>query len=94
MKGKVKFFNMDRGFGFIANDDGEEYFVHQTGLKNGVAIMEGDTVTFDVEQGNKGPRAVNVAKVTDEGTAVESAGEESTDKSTEEESTDKNTGEE
>jgi len=62
MKGTVKFFNMMKGFGFIAGEDGKEYFVHQTGLKEGASIGENDSVTFDVEQGDRGPKAVNVAK--------------------------------
>ena len=66
MKGKVKFFNAMRGFGFIAGEDGKEYFVHQTGLKEGVVLNDNDPVTFDVEKGDKGPRAVNVAKKSSE----------------------------
>ena len=62
MKGNVKFFNDMKGFGFIAGEDGKEYFVHQTGLKEGVTLHENDAVTFDVEEGDKGPKAVNVAK--------------------------------
>ena len=62
MKGTVKFFNDMRGFGFIAADDGKEYFVHQTGLAEGVRIHENDVVEFDVEQGDRGPKAVNVKK--------------------------------
>ena len=60
MKGKVKFFNQAKGFGFIASEDGKEVFVHQTGLKEGVTINEDDEVVFDVEEGDKGPKAVNV----------------------------------
>lgn len=60
MKGKVKFFNQVKGFGFIAGEDGKEYFVHQTGIKEGVTLHENDEVTFDIEQGDKGPKAVNV----------------------------------
>jgi CspA family cold shock protein len=62
MKGKVKFFNAMKGFGFIAADDGKEYFVHQTGLKEGVTLNENDAVEFDVEEGDRGPKAVNVGK--------------------------------
>lgn len=60
MKGKVKFFNAMKGFGFVAGDDGKEYFVHQTGLKEGTALHENDAVVFEVEQGDKGPKAVKV----------------------------------
>lgn len=60
MKGKVKFYNELKGFGFITADDGKEYFVHLTGLNSGVTIKEHDAVTFDVEQGDRGPKAVNV----------------------------------
>lgn len=62
MKGKVKFFNTTKGFGFIAGEDGKEYFVHLTGLSEGVSITENDEVTFEIEQGDKGPKAVKVAK--------------------------------
>ena len=62
MKGTVKFFNVMKGFGFIAGEDGKEYFVHSTGLKNGVSIQEGDSVTFEIEQGDKGPKASKVTK--------------------------------
>jgi len=62
MKGKVKFFNTMRGFGFIAADNGKEIFVHQSALQPGVVIKDNDSVTFDVEEGDRGPRAVNVKK--------------------------------
>lgn len=61
MKGKVKFFNEMKGFGFIAGEYGKEYFVHKTGLKEGITITEDDSVTFDVEEGDRGPKAVNVS---------------------------------
>jgi len=60
MEGTVKFFNRGRGFGFVAGDDGNEYFVHATGLKEGVDIKEGDRVTFDPAEGDRGPKAENV----------------------------------
>lgn len=62
MKGKVKFFNGMKGFGFISGEDGKEYFVHTTGLSPGVSIREGDAVTFETEQGDKGLKAVKVSK--------------------------------
>ncbi len=62
MKGTVKFFNTEKGFGFITAEDGKEYFVHQSALGEGVMLRENDTVTFDVEEGDRGPKAVNVQK--------------------------------
>jgi CspA family cold shock protein len=57
--GTVKFFNETKGFGFITPDQGgKEVFVHATGLQDG--IREGDAVTYEVEEGKKGPSAVNV----------------------------------
>ena len=58
-KGKVKFFNNSKGFGFIQdNETGKDIFVHSSGLKSN--ITEGDNVTFEVEQGKRGLNAVNV----------------------------------
>ena len=62
MKGKVKFFNGMKGFGFIAGEDGNEYFVHKSGLKEGTTLQENDSVNFEVEQGDRGPKAGNVSK--------------------------------
>ena len=62
MNGKIKFFNATKGFGFISAEDGSEYFVHTTGIQGGVSLKEGDAVTFEVEQGDKGPKAVKVKK--------------------------------
>lgn len=57
--GIVKFFNSDRGFGFISPDDGgKDVFVHKSNLIDGIA--EGDKVSYDVEEGEKGLNAVNV----------------------------------
>jgi len=61
MKGTVKFFNDIKGFGFIAGEDGNEYFVHQTGLNDGVRLNDGDAVEFEVEEGDRGLKAVNVS---------------------------------
>jgi CspA family cold shock protein len=57
--GTVKFFNSSKGFGFIVDDEGgADVFVHVSGLKQD--IKEGDKVSFELEQGKKGPNAVNV----------------------------------
>jgi CspA family cold shock protein len=62
MKGTVKFFNANKHFGFLAGEDGKEYFVHQSSIKDDAVIAENDSVEFDVEQGDKGPKAANVVK--------------------------------
>ena len=62
MKGTVKFFNSEKEFGFIAGEDGKEYFVHKTGLEEGVTLDKDDAVTFETEQGDKGMKAVKVKK--------------------------------
>jgi cold shock protein len=62
MKGKVKFYNEMKGFGFITGEDNKDYFVHQSGLTDGVRLNNEDEVTFDVEKGDRGLKAVNVNK--------------------------------
>ncbi len=60
--GKVKFFNVTKGFGFIKVDDSnEEVFVHVTGLVD--EIKDEDKVSFDISEGRKGKNAVNVRKI-------------------------------
>ena len=62
MEGTVKFFNEQKGFGFISGEDGKEYFVHLSGLAEGTSLQENDSVTFEVEEGDRGPKAINVNK--------------------------------
>ncbi len=60
--GTVKFFNNAKRFGFIVPDEGDkDLFVHKSGLVDDIA--EGDKVSYDIEDGEKGPSAVNVKKV-------------------------------
>lgn len=62
-KGKVKFFNAGKGFGFITPDDGgKDVFVHANDT-GGVELRDGDAVQFEVVEGKKGPQASNVKKV-------------------------------
>ena len=66
LNGKVKWFSDQKGFGFITPDDGsKDVFVHHSEIKGTgfKTLAENDAVTFDVEQGQKGPRAVNVTPV-------------------------------
>ena len=65
-QGTVKWFNGDKGFGFITRADGEkDCFVHHSALQGGgfKSLVEGDRVEFDVVQGQKGPAAENVVKL-------------------------------
>ncbi len=61
-KGTVKWFNDSKGYGFIQQDNGDELFVHFSGIQmqGFKTLREGQAVEFDVEQDAKGPRAVNV----------------------------------
>lgn len=62
MQGTIKRVIRDRGFGFIRSSEGQEVFFHRSGLQNlnFDSLKEGDTVEFELERGEKGPRAVNV----------------------------------
>jgi len=63
VEGKVKFFNRMKHFGFVTGDDGKDYFVHASGLKEGVNLNEGDRVSFEVVEGDRGPKADQVSKL-------------------------------
>ena len=64
MEGKVKWFNADKGFGFIETSEGNDVFVHFSAIlgEGFKTLEEGQSVTFDVVDGNRGPQAANVQK--------------------------------
>ncbi|MCG2722586.1 MAG: cold-shock protein [Thermodesulfovibrionales bacterium] len=63
-KGTVKWFNDSKGFGFITSEDGSDVFVHHSSIQGSgfKSLAEGDSVTFDTENGPKGLKAINVIK--------------------------------
>jgi cold shock protein len=64
MRGKVKFFNTQKGFGFINGDDGQDYFLHVSQLSE-ATIKQNDTVEFNVAETKKGKQAQKVTLVTE-----------------------------
>lgn len=64
LQGKVKWFNAEKGFGFIETDGHDDVFVHFSAIQGDgfKSLEEGQEVTFEVEQGNRGPQATNVNK--------------------------------
>jgi len=64
-QGTVKWFNAEKGFGFITRDDGDDVFVHHTAIvgEGYRRLDEGQKVSFDVTEGKKGPQASNVTKL-------------------------------
>ena len=64
-KGTVKWFNAEKGYGFITGEDGKDVFVHFSAIQTEgfKSLEEGQAVTFDVQQGARGPQAANVVKM-------------------------------
>lgn len=65
LKGTVKWFNENKGFGFIQQEDGPDVFVHFSEIKGEgyKSLNEGDEVEFEITEGDKGPKAANVTKL-------------------------------
>ncbi|WP_246942731.1 MULTISPECIES: cold-shock protein CspD [Bacillus] len=65
MQGKVKWFNAEKGFGFIEREDGDDVFVHFSAIQTDgfKTLEEGQAVEFEIVEGNRGPQASNVTKL-------------------------------
>jgi cold shock protein len=65
LKGTVKWFNAEKGYGFISIEDGEDVFVHFSAIQGDgfKSLDEGQSVEFDITEGNRGPQAANVIKL-------------------------------
>ena len=63
MKGTIKWYNAMKGFGFIANEDGKDVFVHRTAIPMGEGLYEGDQVEYEIEDSDRGQRAINLKKL-------------------------------
>ena len=74
LDGKVMWFNPRKGYGFIATDDGRDIFVHYSSISGDgyKTLVEGDSVTFDIVEGDKGLRAENVVAKSVSGSQEES----------------------
>lgn len=66
MKGKIKWYNPRKGYGFIEDEDGKDIFVHRTAVPQGTFLNEGDEVEFEREESDRGPKAMNVKKISEE----------------------------
>ena len=64
MTGTVKWFNAEKGFGFISREGGDDVFVHFSAIQSEgyKSLEEGQKVTFDITEGNRGPQAANVVR--------------------------------
>ena len=65
MQGKVKWFNVEKGYGFIEREDGDDVFVHYSAIQEEgfKSLEEGQLVEFEIVEGTRGPQAANVVKI-------------------------------
>jgi CspA family cold shock protein len=62
MNGKIKWYNARKGYGFIEGEDGKDIFIHRSSVPQDVFLKEGDTVEYEIEDTDKGPKAINIKK--------------------------------
>ena len=63
MKGKVKWYDNYKGYGFIEGQDGKDVFVHRTAVPMGTDLYEEDTVEYEIEESERGPKATSIKKL-------------------------------
>jgi len=63
MNGKIKWYNVRKGYGFIEGEDGKDIFLHRSAIPQGVFLKEGDEVEFETEDTDKGIKAINLKKL-------------------------------
>jgi len=63
MKGKVKWYNARKGYGFIEGEDKKDVFVHNTSIPEGTLLNEGDEVEYKTEDSDRGPKAIDIKKL-------------------------------
>ena len=63
MKGKIKWYNSRKGYGFIEGEDKKDIFVHRNSIPDGTYLNEGDQVEYEIEDSDKGPQATKVKKL-------------------------------
>jgi CspA family cold shock protein len=63
MKGTIKWYNSFKGYGFIEGEDGTDVFVHRTAIPTDISLYEGDSVEYEIEESEKGNRAINIKKL-------------------------------
>ncbi len=63
MEGTIKWYNARKGFGFIEQEGGKDVFVHRSAVPMGTFLNEGDKVSYEVEESDKGPKAINIKKL-------------------------------
>ncbi|MCK5301451.1 MAG: cold shock domain-containing protein [Thermoplasmatales archaeon] len=63
MNGTVKWYNARKGYGFVESEDSKDVFIHRSSVPMGTFLKEGDKVEFEIEDSDKGPKAVNIKKL-------------------------------
>jgi cold shock protein len=62
MQGKIKWYNTKKGYGFVESEEGKDIFIHRSSVPDGLFLKEGDSIEYEIEETDKGPKAVNIKK--------------------------------